>query len=101
MVVEGRVWVGIDAGKFAHHAVAADPQGRTLWSVKVANTQEAAEQLVARADEIGTRVCWAVDLTSSSGGQQVVYVPGRVVTGCSPRCSRVWNRPLTTPHAAR
>jgi hypothetical protein len=75
--------VGIDAGKFAHHAVAVDPEGRTLWSLKVANTQEAAEQLVARGREDRHEcVCCAVDLTSAaaslllavpiSGGQQVV-----------------------------
>jgi hypothetical protein len=66
MAVEGRVWVGIDAGKFAHHAVAVDPEGRTLWSLKVANTQEAAEQLVERAGKTDTSVCWAVDLTSAA-----------------------------------
>lgn len=87
------MWVGIDAGKFAHHAVAVDAAGRTLWSVRVANTQEAVEQLVERASKSGATVCWAVDLTCAaaslllavliSSRQQVVYVPGRVVNRMS------------------
>jgi transposase len=93
VTVDGRVWVGIDAGKFTHHAVVVGPEGRTLWSVKVPNTQEAVEQLVERASKAGTTVCWAVDVTCAaaslllavliSARQQVVYVPGRVVNRMS------------------
>jgi transposase len=84
------VWVGIDAGKSSHHAAAVDAGGKRLWSVKVAN-QRQIEELIARAARSGAEVRWAVDLVSPaaalllaillSGGQKVVYVPGRVVHG--------------------
>jgi hypothetical protein len=85
------VWVGIDAGKASRHAAAVDSCGKRLWSVKVASSQRQAEELVARAAGSGAGVRWAVDLVSPaaalllavllSGGQKVVYVPGRVVHG--------------------
>jgi transposase len=85
------VWVGIDAGKVSHHAVAIDADGRQLWSVKVANGQEQIEGLIARAARSGGEVRWAVDLVSPmaslllavllTSGQDVVYVPGRLVAG--------------------
>jgi transposase len=84
-------WVGIDAGKASHHAVAIDADGRRLWSVKVANDQRQIEGLVARAGESAAEVRWAVDLVSPmaslllaillTSGQKVVYVPGRMVSG--------------------
>ena len=37
----GRVWVGIDTGKHAHHAAAVDGDGRLVWSRRVANDQAA------------------------------------------------------------
>jgi transposase len=89
------VWVGIDAGKASHHAVAVDAAGKRLWSVKVANGQQPVEELIARAaGSAGDgEVRWAVDLVSPaaalllaillSSGQKVVYVPGRVVHGMS------------------
>jgi hypothetical protein len=89
------VWVGIDAGKASHHAVAVDAAGKRLWPVKVANGQQPVEELIARAaGSAGDgEVRWAVDLASPaaalllaillSSGQKVVYVPGRVVHGMS------------------
>lgn len=87
---DGQVlWVGIDAGKGAHHAVAVDGEGRSVWSVRVPNGQAEIEQLIGRAGRGGGQVRWAVDLTCSSSallvallaaaGQRVIYVPGRVV----------------------
>ncbi|MEX5637039.1 IS110 family transposase, partial [Parafrankia sp. FMc2] len=83
------VWVGIDVGKATHHACALDPAGKVVFSRKVANDQAAIEQLVARAGQAAGEVRWAIDLTGSAAallmavlvasGQQVVYVPGRVV----------------------
>jgi transposase len=83
------VWVGIDVGKAAHHACAMDAAGRVVFSRKVINDQAAIEQLVERAGQAGGEVRWAIDLTSNAAallmavlvatGQQVVYVPGRVV----------------------
>ncbi|WP_376765944.1 IS110 family transposase [Amycolatopsis pithecellobii] len=48
------VWVGVDVGKATHHACVMDPAGTVVFSQKLANDQAAI-------------------------GQQVVYVPGRVV----------------------
>ncbi|AEA23457.1 IS110 family transposase [Amycolatopsis echigonensis] len=83
------VWVGVDVGKAAHHACVMDPAGKVVFSQKVANDQAAIEHLVARAHQAAGEVRWAIDLTSSAAallvavliatGQQVVYVPGRVV----------------------
>lgn len=83
------VWVGIDVGKATHHACAMDPAGKVVFSQKFANDQAAIEQLVARANQAAGEVRWAIDLTSNAAallmavlvatGQQVIYVPGRVV----------------------
>jgi transposase len=83
------VWVGFDVGKATHHACAMDADGKVVFSQKVANDQAAIEQLVQRAGRAADETRWAVDLTSSAAallvavlvatGQQVVYVPGRVV----------------------
>ncbi len=91
MTVPDVIWVGIDAGKTSHHAAAVDADGRQLWSVKVANGQQQIEDLIARAGKAGDEVRWAVDLVSPmaslllavllTSGQNVVYVPGRVVSG--------------------
>lgn len=89
MTVRPVVWVGVDVGKTHHHACTMDANGKIVFSQKVANDQTAIEQLVARAGKAGIEVRWAIDLTSNAaalliavliaGGQQVVYVPGRVV----------------------
>jgi transposase len=83
------MWVGADVGKGTHHACAMDAAGKVVFTRKTANDQAAIEQLVARAAEAAAEVRWAIDLTSSAAallmavlaarGQQVVYVPGRVV----------------------
>jgi transposase len=83
-------WIGIDAGKAAHHAAAVDDQGTVCWSQRVPNDQAAIEQLAARAARTADEVRWAVDLTSSAAalllavlaatGQKVVYVPGSTVS---------------------
>lgn len=66
-----------------------DPAGKVVFSQKFANDQAAIEHLVVRAGQAATEVRWAIDLTSNAAallvavliaaGQQVVYVPGRVV----------------------
>ena len=58
-----RIWVGIDIGKRAHHAVAVDATGNEMWSVRVINDQGSIEELLSRAG-CGPDVRWAVDLTS-------------------------------------
>jgi transposase len=87
------VWVGVDAGKHAHHAVMMDVAGRVLWSGRIANDQAAIEKLIRRARKSSDDVRWAVDLTCASAAlllallinaaQPVVYVPGRVVNRMS------------------
>ncbi|WP_433262832.1 IS110 family transposase [Actinosynnema sp. CS-041913] len=89
MTVRPVVWVGVDVGKARHHACAMDANGKVVFSQGLANDQAAIGQLVARAVKSAAEVRWAIDLTSSAGtllmavlvagGQQVVYVPGRVV----------------------
>ena len=84
------IWVGIDVGKTTHHACAMDPDGKLVFSRKLTNDQAAIEALVTRAEKSAIEVRWAIDLTSSAAaallvavlascGQQVVYVPGRMV----------------------
>jgi len=85
----GRVWVGVDVGKGAHHAAAVDGDGQLVWSRRVPNGQAAIQGLIGQATASAAGVCWAVDLTGGSAslllallvaaGQPVVYVPGRVV----------------------
>jgi transposase len=55
MTVRPVAWIGIDAGKTAHHAVAVDEQGRVCWSQEVPNDQAAIEELVARAGGLPRR----------------------------------------------
>lgn len=83
------IWIGVDAGKQAHHAAAIDAEGRLLWSTRIVNDQAAIEALMTRAVQAGVEVRWAVDLTCAAAtlllallvadGQRVVYVPGRTV----------------------
>jgi Transposase len=40
-----RIWVGIDAGKGHHWAVAVDAEGETLFSTKVINDEAQTRQL--------------------------------------------------------
>jgi len=82
-------WIGVDAGKLAHHATAVDADGRVLWSRPVANDQPTIEKLIAQARHTATEVRSAVDLTSAGAAlllallvvaeQTVVYVPGSMV----------------------
>ncbi len=82
-------WIGIDAGKAAHHAVTVDEAGRVCWSQRVPNDEAAIGELIARAAGTAAEVRWAVDLTGSAAAlllavliaavQKVAYVPGRMV----------------------
>jgi transposase len=89
MAVVEVAWIGVDAGKLAHHATAVDAEGTVLWSRRVANEQAAIEQMIAQARRGTAEARWAVDLTSAgaalllallvAAGQKVIYVPGSVV----------------------
>ncbi|WP_328323284.1 MULTISPECIES: IS110 family transposase [unclassified Streptomyces] len=84
-----RIWVGIDAGKGHHWAVALDADGETLFSTKVINDETQILTLIETAREKADEVRWAVDISGRAStllvallvahGQQVVYVPGRTV----------------------
>ncbi|MEU6611694.1 IS110 family transposase [Streptomyces shenzhenensis] len=88
-----RIWVGVDAGKGHHWAVALDADGETLFSTKVINDEAQILTLIETARERASEVRWAVDISGRSStlllalliahGQQVVYVPGRTVNRMS------------------
>ncbi|MFD8338950.1 IS110 family transposase [Streptomyces solisilvae] len=84
-----RIWVGIDAGKGHHWAVAVDADGETLFSTKVINDESQILTLIGTARERADEVRWAVDISGRASTllpallvaheQSVVYVPGRTV----------------------
>ncbi|GAA2124730.1 IS110 family transposase [Kitasatospora saccharophila] len=88
-----RIWVGIDAGKGHHWAVAVDADGEILFSTKVINDESQILQLIATAREKAGEVRWVVDISGRASalllallithGQHVVYVPGRTVNRMS------------------
>lgn len=88
-----RIWVGIDAGKGHHWAVAVNAEGETVFSRKVVNDETEVLQLIAAACETADEVRWAVDISGRAStlllallvahGQPVVYVPGRTVNRMS------------------
>ncbi|MFJ9606860.1 IS110 family transposase [Kitasatospora sp. NPDC101176] len=91
--VHERVWVGIDAGKGHHWAVAVDADGEILFSTKVINDESQILNLLETAREKAGEVRWAVDISGRAStlllallvahGQHVVYVPGRTVNRMS------------------
>ncbi|MEV5646386.1 IS110 family transposase [Streptomyces flaveolus] len=88
-----RIWVGIDAGKGHHWAVALDAEGEKLFSTKVINDETQILTLIQTARERAHEVRWAVDISGRAStlllallvahGQQVVYVPGRTLNRMS------------------
>ena len=84
-----RAWIGIDAAKRHHWALALDQDGRVLASRRVANDQAAITQLLGEMAALADELTWAVDLSNSFASlllallwthdQQVLYVPGRAV----------------------
>jgi transposase len=90
---QARIWVGIDAGKGHHWAVALDADGEMLFSTKVINDEAQILTLIETARERADEVRWAVDISGRAStlllallvahGQQVVYVPGRTVNRMS------------------
>jgi len=88
-----RIWVGVDAGKGHHWAVALDADGETLFSTKVINDETQILALIDVARRRADEVRWAVDISGRAStllvallvthGQNVVYVPGRTVNRMS------------------
>ncbi|MFI8194898.1 IS110 family transposase [Streptomyces sp. NPDC085946] len=88
-----RIWVGIDAGKGHHWAVAVDADGESVFSTKVINDEAQILTLIETARGRAGEVRWAVDISGRAStlllallvahGQHVVYVPGRTVNRMS------------------
>jgi transposase len=84
-----KVWVGIDAGKQHHWAVALDGEGRILLSRRVVNDQTAIEELLTDVGKLSEEAAWAIDMSDGKvalmlallceRNQHVVYVPGKAV----------------------
>ncbi|MEU4788066.1 IS110 family transposase [Nocardiopsis alba] len=91
--VHERIWVGVDAGKGHHWAVAVDTDGEILFSTKVVNDESQILHLIDAAREKAGEIRWAVDISGRAStlllalligrGQHVVYVPGRTVNRMS------------------
>ncbi len=84
-----RVWVGVDAGKGFHWAVALDAEGGVLLSRRVENDQADLSVLLDEVLALGAEAVWAVDQPGGSAalllvllweqGQRVLYAPGVAV----------------------
>lgn len=84
-----KVWVGVDAGKGFHWAVALDAEGKVLLSRRVENDEADLSALVDEALSFGLDVLWATDQPGGSAalllallwerGQRVLYTPGVAV----------------------
>ncbi|WP_026338600.1 IS110 family transposase [Nocardiopsis sp. CNS-639] len=93
MSTHQRIWVGIDAGKGHHWAVAIDAEGSRLLSRKVVNDEAEILDLIADVCGLADEVRWAVDISSRPSAlllalllghdQEVVYIPGRTVNRMS------------------
>jgi transposase len=85
------VWAGVDAGKYEHHCVVIDAEGRRLLSRRVGNDEVILRgligEVVALAD--GGELTWAIDLNQGGAAllitllidasQRLLYIPGRTV----------------------
>ncbi|WP_331730011.1 IS110 family transposase (plasmid) [Kitasatospora sp. NBC_00070] len=88
-----RIWVGIDAGKGHHWAVAVNAEGEPVLSRKVLNDESEILALIGAACDSADEIRWAVDISGRASslllalliahGQQVVYIPGRTVNRMS------------------
>lgn len=85
------IWVGIDAGKWKHHVVLLDAEGKTLLSQTVKNDETALLELLSSVIALaaGAPLRWAIDLNSGGSAllvallaaheQELVYIPGRII----------------------
>ncbi|ORI13545.1 IS110 family transposase [Rhodococcus sp. 1168] len=86
-----KVWVGVDAGKTAHHCVVVDSDGQRLLSRRIVNDESTIEKLIDDVTALsdGSTATWATDLNSGGAAlmlallvaakQVVFYIPGRVI----------------------
>ncbi|MEU6401137.1 IS110 family transposase [Streptomyces cinnamoneus] len=90
---QARIWIGIDAGKGHHWAVALGADGETVFSTKVINDEAQILTLIDTAKGRADELRWAVDISGRAStlllallaahDQHVVYVPGRTVNRMS------------------
>ncbi|WP_052059367.1 IS110 family transposase [Rhodococcoides fascians] len=85
------VWIGIDAGKAAHHCVVVDNDCKRLLSRRIINDESMIQTLIDDVASLaaGGKAAWATDLNSGGAAlllallvaadQEVFYIPGRVV----------------------
>ncbi|MQY40695.1 hypothetical protein SRB17_87280 [Streptomyces sp. RB17] len=90
-----RIWAGTDTGKGHHHGLVPDADGKTLFSRRIANAEPELLKMIGDVLGLadGREVTWAVDMTGGepalllallvSHGQQVLYIPGRLVNRAS------------------
>lgn len=85
-----RFWAGVDAGKYHHHCVLIDDDGKQLLSRRVPNGEAELLNLIAEVNELSDgAVRWATDLNHGGAalliallanhGQELLYIPGRAV----------------------
>jgi hypothetical protein len=84
-----KAWVGVDAGKGFHWAVALDAEGGVLISRRVENEEADLSALVEEVLALGLGPTWATDQPGGTAalllavlwerGQRVLYVPGVAV----------------------
>lgn len=85
------VWVGVDAGKTAHHCVVIDHEGNRLLTRRFGNDENDILTLIEDVERTadGGDAVWATDINSGGAAlllahlidakQSVFYIPGRVV----------------------
>lgn len=86
---EEKAWVGVDAGKGFHWAVAVGAEGEVLISRRVENEEADLRAFVEEALCVGRQLTWATDQPGGAAalllallwerGQRVLYVPGIAV----------------------
>ncbi|MFJ7786722.1 IS110 family transposase, partial [Streptomyces albidoflavus] len=87
------IWAGIDAGKTHHHCVVIDDTGKRLLSRRVANDESELLKLLGDVLALDDEAVWGIDLADGGAalviaillnhGQQLLYIPGRVVNRAS------------------
>jgi transposase len=88
-VLVGKAWVGVDAGKGRHWAVALDADGEVLFSREVGNDEGDLSALLEEGLSLASDLTWAIDQPGGTAallltllwerGQEVLYVPGIAV----------------------
>jgi transposase len=88
-VLMDKAWVGVDAGKEFHWALALDAPGAEIFSRRVQNDEADLLKLIDEALCVAEELVWAIDQPGGGAAlllallwereQKVLYVPGLVV----------------------